>query len=140
MLNSLPRGTKGSIASLHFAQQKNKIMNLSHNYSVYIVECRDGSCYVGVTNDLDRRLWEHNTGFNIGSYTYSRLPVKLKYYETTHDIRQAILREKQLKGWSRKKKEALFIEDWNELIRLSKSSLSKANEKVSASDPSTSSG
>ena len=115
-------------------------MRLLHNYSVYIVECRDGSYYVGVTNDLDRRLWEHNTGFNIGCYTYSRRPVKLKYYETTHDIRQAILREKQLKGWSRKKKEALFKEDWNELSRLSKSSMSKENGTVSASDPSTSSG
>ncbi len=115
-------------------------MKLSHNYSVYVVECRDNSYYVGVTNNLDRRLWEHNTGFNIGCYTYSRRPVKLKYYETTHDVKQAILREKQLKGWSRKKKEALFLEDWDELIKLSKSSLTKANEKVSASGPSTSSG
>ena len=96
-------------------------MHLAHNYSVYILECRDGSYYTGVTNDLERRLWEHNTGFNIGCYTYSRRPVTLRYYETTHDIKQAILREKQLKGWSRKKKEALFKEDWAELKRLSQS-------------------
>ena len=114
-------------------------MKLSHNYSVYILECRDGSYYIGVTNGLERRLWEHNTGFDIGCYTFSRRPVILKYYETTNDIKQAILREKQLKGWSRKKKEALFIEDWNELKRLSKSSLIKANSYPS-SDPSTGSG
>lgn len=115
-------------------------MKLSHNYSVYIVECSDGSYYVGVTNDLERRLWEHNTGFNIGCYTYSRRPIKLKCYETTHDIKQAILREKQLKGWSRKKKEALFKEDWNELIKLSRSTAKKEMDRKSADDPSTSSG
>jgi putative endonuclease len=73
-------------------------MELSHNYSVYIVECRDGSYYVGVTNNLERRLWEHDSGFDIKCYTYSKRPVILKYYETTNDIKQAILREKQLKG------------------------------------------
>jgi putative endonuclease len=96
-----------------------------HNYTVYIIECRDDAYYIGVTNDLDRRLWEHNTGFNEKCFTYKRRPVELKYFETTNDIRQAILREKQLKGWSRKKKEALFKEDWQELKRLSKSTLSK---------------
>ncbi len=112
-------------------------MNLSHNYSVYVVECSDKSYYTGVTNNLERRLWEHNTGFNIGCYTYSKRPLSLKYYETTHDIKQAILREKQLKGWSRKKKEALFKEDWNELKRLSKSSKEKMKIIDSASGPST---
>ena len=91
-----------------------------HNYTVYIVECCDGAYYIGVTNDLDRRLWEHNSGFNIDYFTQKRRPVELKYYETTNDIRQAILREKQLKGWSKKKKEALFKEDWPEIKKLSK--------------------
>lgn len=95
------------------------------HYSVYIVECHDGSYYTGVTNDLDRRLWEHNTGFDKSCYTYERRPVELKYYETTSDIKQAILREKQLKGWSRKKKEALFKENWQDLQKLSKSSSAK---------------
>lgn len=114
-------------------------MRLSYNFCVYILECNDGSYYTGVTNDLERRLWEHSTGFNISCYTYSKRPVKLRYYETTHDIKQAILREKQLKGWSRKKKEALFREDWEELKELSKSSLEKSKSQ-SASGPSTSSG
>ncbi len=115
-------------------------MKLSYNYSVYIIECRDKSYYVGVSNDLDRRLWEHNTGFNAGCYTYPRKPVRLKYYETTKDVKQAILREKQLKGWGRKKKEALFREDWNELKHLSKSSSKKLRNNEPAGDPSTSSG
>jgi putative endonuclease len=107
----------------------------SHNYTVYIVECRDSAYYIGVTNDLDRRLWEHNTGFNKDCFTYKRRPIELKYYETTNDIRQAILREKQLKGWSRKKKEALFKEDWQEIKKLSKSASLKL-----LNNPSTSSG
>ena len=72
----------------------NIYMHLSHNYSVYIVECKDASYYIGVTNDLERRLWEHNTGFNVGCYTYTKRPVILKYYETTHDIKQAIFYER----------------------------------------------
>ncbi len=111
---------------------------MTHIYCVYILECADGSYYVGVTNNLERRLWQHTSGFNIGSYTYSKRPVKLRYYESTHDIKQAILREKQLKGWSRKKKEALFREDWDLLKLLSKSSLekNKGEGDISASGPS----
>jgi putative endonuclease len=74
----------------------------------------------GLQNDLDRRLWEHETGFNTTCYTFKRRPVILKYYEVTIDVKQAILREKQLKGWSRAKKEALFEENWEEIQRLSK--------------------
>ena len=97
-----------------------------YNFSVYILQCNDGSYYVGVTNNLERRIWEHQTGFNETCYTFTRRPVVLKYFENTSDIKQAILREKQLKGWSRKKKEALFKEDWEELKRLSKSTLRQA--------------
>ncbi len=86
-----------------------------HQYSVYILQCSEGSYYTGITNDLERRLWEHETGFDITCYTFSKRPVVLKYYETTNDVKQAILREKQIKGWTRKKKEALFKEDWDEL-------------------------
>ena len=82
-------------------------MKLSHNYSVYILECSDGSYYIGVTNDLDRRLWEHNTGFDIGCYTYSKRPVKLKYYETTNDIKQANFKRKTIKRVVKKKEGSL---------------------------------
>jgi putative endonuclease len=110
-------------------QMFNNILKMNH-YSVYIVECNDGFYYVGVTNDLERRLWEHNTGFDKKCFTYKRRPVELKYYESCSDIKQAIAYEKQLKGWSRKKKQALFKEDLAELKWLSKSTLAKSKSAL----------
>ena len=96
-------------------------MKIAHNYFVYIVECTDNSYYTGVTNNLERRIWEHNSGENQLSYTFKRCPVILKFSQWFQDINQAIEFEKQVKSWSRKKKEALFIEDWEEIKRLAKS-------------------
>lgn len=90
-----------------------------HNYFVYILECSDKSYYVGVTNDLEVRLSQHNSGENISAYTFTRRPVVLRYYKRFDQIEHAIEFEKQVKGWSRKKKEALFTEDWDEIVRLS---------------------
>ena len=95
-------------------------MNIDRRYYVYILQCKDASYYTGVTNNIERRLWEHETGYNPKCYTFDKRPVELKYCEETNDIRQAIAWEKQLKGWSRKKKEALFKEDWDEVKRLAK--------------------
>ena len=95
-------------------------MKTGHNYYVYIVQCSDGSYYTGVTNDLERRLWEHETGYNEKCYTFTRRPVVLKYHEHFHNINNAIAWEKLLKGWSRKKKEALFKGDWEEIKRLAR--------------------
>jgi putative endonuclease len=107
-------------------------MKTAGNYYVYIVECSDKSYYTGVTNDIDRRLWEHNNDDNILSYTYKRRPVVLKYCEHFSNITQAIAWEKQLKGWSRKKKEALFRGDWKEIILLAKSKQSAQNNNPSS--------
>jgi len=107
-------------------------MKLSHNYYVYIVQCSDGFYYTGFTNDLDRRIVEHNEGKEPTCFTYIRRPVILKYFEHFKEAAQGIAREKQLKGWSRKKKEALFQEDYKLLKKLS---LAKASNH-----PSTSSG
>jgi len=96
-------------------------MKTHHAYYVYIVECADKSYYTGVTNDIDRRLWEHNNEPHKSSYTYNRRPVVLKYCERFTDINNAIAWEKQIKGWSRKNKEALFRDDWEEIKRLAKS-------------------
>jgi len=96
-------------------------MKIGHNYYVYIVKCADSSYYTGVTNDCDRRILEHNSGENKSCYTYKRRPVELMYCQHFKDIRQAIAWEKQLKGWSRKKKEALFNENWEEIKRLARS-------------------
>ena len=96
-------------------------MKIENIYLIYIVECKDWSYYVGITNDLERRLWEHNTGYDESCYTYSRRPVELKYFEVFTDVSQAIAREKQIKGWSRKKKQALIAQNFDKLKELAKS-------------------
>jgi putative endonuclease len=96
-------------------------MKLAHNYYVYIVQCKDGFYYTGVTNSIEKRIDQHNEGKDIFSFTYKRRMVTLKYFEHFTDVKQAIAREKQLKGWSRPKKEALFAEDYDLLKALSKS-------------------
>lgn len=84
-------------------------------YYVYILKCADGSYYTGVTGNLEQRLRIHESGENIGCYTYSRRPLTLVYYDYFHDVRKAIAFEKQVKGWSRRKKEALMQSDWDKL-------------------------
>lgn len=80
-------------------------------FYVYIVECCDTSFYIGFTSNLDKRLNEHNSGQHRDAYTYKRRPVVLKWFEQFTDPSQAIKLEKQLKGWSRRKKIALIEEN-----------------------------
>ncbi len=89
-------------------------------YYVYIIECKDGSFYIGITNNLERRVYEHNIGTKEDAYTFKRRPVKLIWFQAFTDPNEAIKIEKQLKGWSRKKKIALIEEDWDKLIEYSK--------------------
>ncbi|SHN65110.1 putative endonuclease [Butyrivibrio hungatei DSM 14810] len=72
------------------------------NYT-YIVECADGSLYCGWTNDLDKRIADHNAGKG-AKYTKPRLPVKLVYYETANTKEEAMSREWHIKRLSRKEK------------------------------------
>lgn len=97
------------------------------NYTVYILLCADDAYYVGITNDIDRRITEHQKGENTKAYTYSRRPVKLVFQEHFHDVNQAIAFEKQVKGWRREKKEALIRGDWAKLPKLSQNYAGKAN-------------
>jgi putative endonuclease len=79
---------------------------------VYIVQCSDGSYYVGsARGDLEKRIAEHNAGAYRG-YTSSRRPVKLVWAENFQQITDAIAAERQIKGWSRAKKEALIRGDF----------------------------
>ena len=73
---------------------------------MYILLCADGSYYTGSTTDLERRLEQHQNGEG-ANHTKKRLPVSLLYYEEYSRIDEAFYREKQVQGWSRKKKEAL---------------------------------
>jgi predicted GIY-YIG superfamily endonuclease len=86
---------------------------------VYILRCADGSYYIGSTKQtVEARVWEHNHGILKG-YTSRRLPVELVYAENYERITEGFDRERQLKGWSRAKKEALIRGDLAELESLS---------------------
>ena len=85
---------------------------------MYILECADGSYYTGSTNNLELRLQQHQAGEG-ANHTKKRLPVKLVYFEEFYRIDEAFYREKQVQGWSRKKKEALINGRFNELNKLS---------------------
>jgi len=87
---------------------------------VYMLRCADGSYYVGsARRGLERRLSEHNSGA-FGGYTSKRLPVELVWAEHFPDITDAIAAERQLKGWSRAKKEALVKGDYGTTRLLAK--------------------
>ncbi len=97
------------------------------NFYVYIIKCSDNSYYVGVTNDLEKRWIEHIEGKDVMCYTFSRRPLQLVFYELHIDINDAIAREKQIKKWSRAKKEALIVRDIEKLKELSKSKNSSSD-------------
>lgn len=87
---------------------------------VYILECDDGTYYTGITNNLERRLNEHESGKNPEAYTFSRRPVTLKFCAEFTDFYLAIDREKQIKRWSNAKKKALIEGKFDLLRSLSK--------------------
>jgi putative endonuclease len=80
---------------------------VERSYYVYIVASRTRVLYVGVTNDLARRVWEHKEKLTPG-FTSKYNVNRLVYYEETSDVKAAIAREKQIKGWLRAKKVALI--------------------------------
>jgi len=89
-------------------------------YYVYILLCSDNSYYTGITNNVEKRISEHQSKSSRESYTASRLPVKLVWNLKCDNPNDAIKIEKQIKGWSRRKKEALINENWQDLVKLSK--------------------
>lgn len=90
-------------------------MSESRYLYVYILKCSDETCYTGITNSPERRIEEHNSGLNKNCYTHKRLPVEMIYCEKFTDFNLAISWEKKIKDWSRKKKEALIKENWDQL-------------------------
>ena len=87
--------------------------------NMYILRCSNGQYYVGSTHDLDKRLAEHQNGEG-ALFTKKHLPVELVYYEEFQQIVEAFQREHQVKGWNRKKKEALISNHPEVLPELSK--------------------
>jgi len=84
---------------------------------LYILECADGSYYTGSTRDIQKRFIEHQNGLG-ANHTRKRLPVKLVYTEAYPRVQVAYNREKQIQGWSRKKKEALIEGRFDDLPEL----------------------
>jgi putative endonuclease len=89
----------------------------SRKYYIYIMASVSGVLYIGMTNDLLRRVWFHKHGL-VDGFTKEYHVKKLVYYEATEDVRSAIEREKQLKKWRREKKVALIEKmnpNWKDL-------------------------
>jgi putative endonuclease len=91
---------------------------------MYILECADGSYYVSSTNDLERRIWEHNEGIG-AKYTARRHPVRLVYAAEFASLAEAYEREKQVQGWGRAKREALIRGDYAALPELARKDFEK---------------
>ena len=87
---------------------------------VYMLRCSDGSYYTGHTDNLDVRLHQHNITEQ-NSYVSSRKPFELVWSETFPTRELALATELQLKGWSRKKKEAMMRGDWVKVSELARS-------------------
>lgn len=85
-----------------------------------MLRCFDGTFYTGITNDVTRRYNEHCAGNNPTSYTHTRRPLRLIYAGEFDRANDAIAFEKQLKGWSHKKKRAFADRDWPLLKHLAK--------------------
>jgi predicted GIY-YIG superfamily endonuclease len=100
-------------------------------FHVYILKCSDGSYYTGHTDDLELRLTQHHQRTHSSCYTATRLPVTLVFQQTFATRTEAFDAEQQIKGWSRKKKEAMMQGNWAEVSRLAM--------RTSAKNPSTAS-
>jgi predicted GIY-YIG superfamily endonuclease len=88
---------------------------------VYILRCADNSYYTGHTDNLEKRIQQHHTGAIPSCYTFKRRPLQLVFSQDFPTRVEALASEQQIKGWSRKKKEAMMRGDWAEVSRLAKS-------------------
>lgn len=90
------------------------------SFWVYMLRCSDGSYYAGHTDDLEHRVAAHESRHIPGCYTATRLPLHLVFSQEFATREEALQSERQIKGWSRAKKEALIRGDWPEISRLAK--------------------
>lgn len=104
-LGGVARGTAFQAYSGLAQLRSNKIM--ARPFFTYVLRCADGSYYVGHTDDVERRMNQHETGAGSG-YTATRLPVQLVWFEEFPTREEAKAAELQIKNWSRRKKEALI--------------------------------
>jgi tRNA/rRNA methyltransferase/putative endonuclease len=88
-------------------------------FYAYILRCADGSFYTGHTEDLEGRMADHQVG-RCGGYTRDRRPLSLAWCQDFPTRYEALAAERQIKGWSRAKKQALIDGDWARLSRLAR--------------------
>ena len=86
-------------------------------FYVYILRCSDGSYYTGHTDNLEKRVAEHQSG-ECGGYVSTRLPGQLLWSQDCATRVEALSAERQIKGWSRKKKEAMMRGDWKSVQQI----------------------
>lgn len=113
----MPTGVEASL-SLH-EKTIVTIMAKNYNFYTYIMASKSGTLYVGVTNNLGRRVYEHKKHLHPG-FTSKYSCYKLVYFENYNSVKDAIAREKQLKNWRRSKKEFLIRTinpSWKDLSR-----------------------
>ncbi len=99
----------------------------------YMLHCAGGSFYVGHTDDLERRIAEHETGVLPG-FTRNHRPVKLVWSDAFPSRYEALSAERKIKGWSRAKKLALIRGDWGEISRLAKNKAGLRQAQAERSD------
>jgi putative endonuclease len=87
---------------------------------VYVLRCADNSYYTGHTDNLDKRVAEHASGAIATCYTFKRRPLELLFSQEFATREEALASEQQIKGWSRRKKEAMMRGDWAEVSRLAR--------------------
>ncbi len=93
---------------------------------VYILKCADNTYYTGVTSNLSQRFFQHEVGHFPDCYTFKRRPVTLAFYAEFTDITIAIQKEKQIKKWSKAKKEALILGNYDDLPNLARKNFNKS--------------
>ena len=89
------------------------------SFWVYILRCSDGAYYTGHTEHLKQRIAEHKEG-RMPGYTATRRPIQLVFSQAFPTREEALASERQIKGWSREKKEAMMRKDWAEVARLAR--------------------
>src|SRR5262249_29736380 len=100
-------------------------------FFVYMLRCADGTYYLGHTDELELRVSQHQEG-EIPGYTHDRRPVSLVWSQETATREEALTAERQLKGWSRAKKEALIAGDWNAISVLGRGGASTSSARTEA--------
>jgi putative endonuclease len=108
-------------------------LHMQLHFWVYLLRCADGSFYAGHTEDLEKRLQQHQDG-SLPGYTSKRRPVTLVWADHSNCREDALAFERRIKGWSRAKKKALIAGDWTTIKWLSKPPRGRASTSLSTNE------